>query len=63
MNIVKPVTHEETVVEFLTFVWKEELFNMGAGADLNQVEMEDEGWWKQYRLECDHAFISMEDIR
>ena len=29
-------------MSFLTYVWKEELFNRGAGADLNQVEMEDE---------------------
>ncbi len=42
LNIVRPVSKEETVVEFLTFVWKEELFNTGAGSDLNQVEMEDE---------------------
>jgi choline monooxygenase len=42
VNIVKPVSKEETVVDFLTFVWKEELFNTGAGSDLNQVEMEDE---------------------
>jgi choline monooxygenase len=29
-------------VSFLTYVWKEELFNRGAGSDLNSVEMEDE---------------------
>ena len=42
INIVKPVSQQQCKVSFLTYVWKEELFNRGAGADLNQVEMEDE---------------------
>jgi choline monooxygenase len=42
INIVKPVSMQQCKVSFLTYVWKEELFNRGAGADLNQVEMEDE---------------------
>lgn len=42
INIVKPVTQQQCKVSFLTYVWKEELFNRGAGSDLNQVEMEDE---------------------
>jgi choline monooxygenase len=33
---------EQCKVSFLTYVWKEELFNKGAGSDLNTVEMEDE---------------------
>lgn len=42
INIVKPVGVQQCQVSFLTYVWKEELFNRGAGSDLNQVEMEDE---------------------
>jgi choline monooxygenase len=42
INIVKPVSRQQCKVSFLTYVWKEELFNRGAGANLNQVEMEDE---------------------
>jgi choline monooxygenase len=42
INIVQPVSLRECKVSFLTYVWKEELFNRGAGSDLNQVELEDE---------------------
>ncbi len=42
INIVKPLSQQQCKVSFLTYVWKEELFNRGAGSDLNQVEMEDE---------------------
>ncbi len=42
VNIVMPVSTGESRVRFLTFVWKESLFDSGAGADLNSVEMEDE---------------------
>jgi choline monooxygenase len=42
INIVKPVTQQQCKVSFLTYVWKEDLFNRGAGSNLNEVEMEDE---------------------
>jgi choline monooxygenase len=42
VNIVNAMGLEKTRVQFLTYVWKEELFNTGAGSDLNTVEMEDE---------------------
>jgi choline monooxygenase len=42
VNIVNPMGVENTRVQFQTYVWKEELFNKGAGSDLNTVEMEDE---------------------
>ena len=42
VNIVRPVTLEKTVVEFLTYVGDESLMEKGAGADLHGVEMEDE---------------------
>jgi choline monooxygenase len=42
VNIVEPNGLEQTKVRFLTYVWKEELFNTGAGSDLDTVEYEDE---------------------
>ena len=42
INMVRPVTMELTRVSFYTYVWKEELFNKGAGSGLDTVEMEDE---------------------
>lgn len=42
VNVVRPVSPAETVVEFLTFVSDESLIDTGAGADLHGVEMEDE---------------------
>jgi len=42
INIVQPLSPARCKVSFLTYVWKEELFNKGAGADLDTVEMEDE---------------------
>lgn len=42
INIVEPNGVESTKVKFLTYVWKEELYNTGAGSDLDTVEFEDE---------------------
>lgn len=42
INIVQPLTIDRCKVSFLTYVWKEDKFNTGAGSDLNTVEMEDE---------------------
>lgn len=42
VNVVRPVSKSETVVEFLTFVSDESLVGEGAGGDLHRVEMEDE---------------------
>jgi choline monooxygenase len=42
INIVQPVSIDQNKVSFLTYVWKEELFNKGAGSGLDTVEMEDE---------------------
>lgn len=42
INIVHPLSVERTKVSYLTYVWKEELRDIGAGADLDKVEMEDE---------------------
>ncbi len=42
VNVVRPITHEKTSVEFLTYVRDEDLLEKGAGADLHAVEMEDE---------------------
>lgn len=42
INIVEPMGIDRTRVRFETYVWKEDLFNKGAGSDLHTVEMEDE---------------------
>ena len=42
VNIVKPVSPAITKVSFLSYVWKDEKRNKGAGAGLDKVEMEDE---------------------
>jgi choline monooxygenase len=42
VNIINPLGLDNTRVQFQTYVWKEELFNKGAGSELNTVEMEDE---------------------
>ena len=42
INLVEPDAMNQTKVRFLTYVWKEELLNKGAGSGLDVVEMEDE---------------------
>lgn len=42
LNVVRPVRHDLTKVEFLPYVWKPELLGQGAGGDLDRVEREDE---------------------
>jgi choline monooxygenase len=42
VNIVNPVSVNKTRVEFITYMWKEEKYDMGAGSDLDKVELEDE---------------------
>jgi choline monooxygenase len=42
VNIAKPVSIGETKVSFLTYIWKEDKLNTGAGSGLDTVEMEDE---------------------
>lgn len=42
VNIVQPLAINKTKVLFLTYTWKEELRDAGAGGDLDKVEKEDE---------------------
>lgn len=42
INVVKPITPSRTKVSFITYVWDENKLRQGAGANLHQVEMEDE---------------------
>ena len=42
INVVKPKSPEYTEIDYFTYVWKEELMEKGAGADLDKVELEDE---------------------
>ena len=42
INVVNPLDSERTKVRFLTYVWKPELLDKGAGFALDRVEREDE---------------------
>ncbi len=42
VNLVQPISVDRTKVLFYTYVWKESLYNTGAGSSLDTVEMEDE---------------------
>ena len=42
VNIVKPLSPSLTKVEFLSYVWKEDKRDSGAGSGLDKVELEDE---------------------
>jgi len=42
VNMVRPMTHEKTMVEFLTYVRDGASIDGGAGGDLHGVELEDE---------------------
>jgi choline monooxygenase len=42
INIVKPVSPAYTKVSFISYVWKDDKRNTGAGAELDKVEHEDE---------------------
>lgn len=42
INHVQPLAIDRTKVSFITYVWDENKLRQGAGADLHQVEMEDE---------------------
>lgn len=42
VNVIKPMGQELTRVSFLGYVWRPELLDQGAGADLDRVEREDE---------------------
>jgi len=42
VNVVQPLGHERTRVRFLSYVWKENKLDQGAGAGLDRVEREDE---------------------
>ncbi len=42
VNIITPLSISKTKVEFKSYVWKDNLLNKGAGADVNKVELEDQ---------------------
>jgi choline monooxygenase len=42
VNIVNPIAIDKTKVEFITYMWKEDKYDKGAGSNLDKVEMEDE---------------------
>jgi choline monooxygenase len=42
VNIITPISLEQTKVSFYTYIWKESKYNTGAGSGLDSVELEDE---------------------
>ncbi|MCH8908490.1 MAG: aromatic ring-hydroxylating dioxygenase subunit alpha [Candidatus Heimdallarchaeota archaeon] len=42
INIIEPIDVNRTKVRFLTYMWKSELYDKGAGSGLDRVEREDE---------------------
>lgn len=42
VNVLRPQAHDRVKVSFLPYVWRENLRDVGAGADLDRVEREDE---------------------
>lgn len=42
VNMVLPQAVDQTLVRYQTYVWKKELLGKGAGADVGQVEREDQ---------------------
>ncbi len=42
LNIIRPLSIDRTKVSFLSYVWDESKLRQGAGANLDEVEMEDE---------------------
>lgn len=42
INIVNPLAVNKTTVQFITYMWKEDRYDKGAGSNLDKVELEDE---------------------
>jgi choline monooxygenase len=42
INVVRPLSHNRTKVSFISYVWREDKLDAGAGAGLDRVEREDE---------------------
>ena len=42
INVIRPISMSKSKVSFLSYVWDENKLRQGAGANLHQVEMEDE---------------------
>jgi choline monooxygenase len=42
LNIISPINKHKTKVKFLSYVWNESKLRQGAGADLHNIELEDE---------------------
>lgn len=58
INIVEPKTPSRCKVKFLTYVWNESKLRQGVGADLHQVEMEDEDIVQQVQKGIRSRFYS-----
>ena len=42
VNVITPLSINKTRVNFYSYVWREDLLNRGAGANVNKVELEDQ---------------------
>ena len=62
INVVKPKSPEYTEIDYFTYVWKEELMEKGAGADLDKVELEDEEIVESVQKGVKSNFTTEEDI-
>ncbi len=56
INIITPISVTKTKVEFKSYVWDEKKLNLGAGADLDKVEREDEEVVSQVQIGVSSRF-------
>jgi choline monooxygenase len=42
VNVVNPLSVNKSRVQFITYIWKEDRYDKGAGSNLDKVELEDE---------------------
>ena len=59
VNIINPVSTNKTKVIFKSYVWDESKLDLGAGADLDKLEIEDEEVVQKYKKELLLDFIIM----
>ena len=63
MNLVQPEAINRTRIAFRSFVWDKSKLDIGAGAALHQVEMEDEAIVKAVQRGTRSRFFAKDDTR
>lgn len=58
INIIEPQDVNKTKIRFLSYVWKEELREKGAGSNLDKVEMKDEAIVQQVQQGVRSSFYT-----